>query len=258
MTAADWNPDSYARFADLRLRPVGDLLAQVGELPEGDVVDLGCGAGAAGPELARRFAGRAVVGLDASPAMLDRARDGGCYTRLTLADLRDWQPEQPPALIFSNAALQWIGDHAALLPRLAGMLPPGGSLAVQMPRQWGAPSHRFLRDIAAAQFPDRFDPQPAPPVAPAVEYWRMLAPLGEVRAWETDYVQYLAPKGPGHPVRRFTEATAMRPFVERLMEEEVATFVSAYDSALAAAYPVLPDGGALLPFRRVFVVLKVA
>jgi len=258
MTAADWNPDSYARFADLRLRPVGDLLAQVGDLPAGDVVDLGCGAGAAGALLVDRFAGRAVVGLDASPAMLDRAREGGAYGRLTLADLRDWTPEAAPALIFSNAALQWTGDHAALMPRLAGMLAPGGSLAVQMPRQWGAPSHRFLRDIAAAQFPDRFDPQPAPPVAPAVEYWRMLAPLGEVRAWETDYVQYLAPTGAGHPVRRFTEATAMRPFMERLNAEEAESFVTSYDAALAAAYPVLPDGGALLPFRRVFVVLKVA
>ncbi|MFN3824762.1 MAG: methyltransferase domain-containing protein [Pseudorhodobacter sp.] len=257
MTATDWNPDSYARFADLRLRPVGDLLAQVGDLPGGDVIDLGCGAGAAGSDLARRFPARAIMGLDASPAMLDRAREGGAYSTLTLADLRDWTPEAAPALIFSNAALQWIEDHGTLFPRLAGMLAPGGTLAVQMPRQWGAPSHRFLRDIAAAQYPDRFEPQPAPPVAPAAEYWRMLAPLGAVRAWETDYVQYLAPTGGGHPVRRFTEATAMRPMLERLTAEEAEVFVAAYDAALAAAYPVLPDGGALLPFRRVFVVLKV-
>ena len=37
----DWNPEAYARFRGLRLRPALDLLAQVGDLPLGDVVDLG-------------------------------------------------------------------------------------------------------------------------------------------------------------------------------------------------------------------------
>lgn len=45
--ASDWDPQSYARFGDLRLRPALDLLARVGALPEGDVIDLGCGNGAA-------------------------------------------------------------------------------------------------------------------------------------------------------------------------------------------------------------------
>ena len=48
----DWDPEAYARFRDLRLRPALDLLARVPQLPAGDVVDLGCGAGAAGPALA--------------------------------------------------------------------------------------------------------------------------------------------------------------------------------------------------------------
>ena len=32
-----------------------------------------------------------------------------------------------------NAVLQWIPDHAALMPRLAAMLAPGGVLGFQMP-----------------------------------------------------------------------------------------------------------------------------
>ena len=54
----DWNPETYARFRGLRLRPALDLLAQVGELPAGDIADLGCGAGAVGPALAARWPGR--------------------------------------------------------------------------------------------------------------------------------------------------------------------------------------------------------
>ncbi len=254
-TIKDWNPGAYARFRGLRLRPALDLLAQVGDLPPGGVVDLGCGDGAVGPALRQVYPDRVLTGVDVSPAMLDQARG---YDRKVLADIADWAPDAPPALIFSNAALHWLPDHATLMARLAGFLAPGGVLAVQMPRQFLAPSHRFLRDIAASLFPDRFDfAQYEPPVKPALGYWQMLAPLGQVQAWETDYVQRLDPAPEGHPVRRFTESTAMRPFLEKLTAEEAMAFTAAYDTALGAAYPLLPDGAGLMMFHRVFFTLKV-
>jgi trans-aconitate 2-methyltransferase len=255
----DWNPEAYARFADLRLRPALDLLAQVPDtLPEGPVIDLGCGNGAAGPVLKARFAGRLLWGLDGSPAMLDAARVPGAYDRLMQADLADWRPETPPAVLFSNAVLHWLGDHAALMPRLAGWLAPGGVLAVQMPGQHAAPSHALARDTARHLFPDRFPADPASPVASPQEYWRLLAPLGAVNAWETTYAQRLAPYGHGHPVRAFTESTLLRPILARLDPGEQARYLAAYDAALSGAYPPLPDGGALFPFRRVFLVLQVS
>ena len=55
------------------MRPALDLLAQVGDVPPGDVVDLGCGDGAAAGALAARFPGRRILGVDSSPAMLDKA-----------------------------------------------------------------------------------------------------------------------------------------------------------------------------------------
>lgn len=251
----DWNPGTYARFRGLRLRPALDLLAQVGALGPGDVVDLGCGDGAALPALAARFAARRVIGVDASAAMLAEARG---YHALLQADIAAWVPDAPPALIFSNAALHWLGDHEALLQHLAGFLAPGGVLAVQMPRQFDAPSHRLLRDIAVALFPDRFDfAHYVPPVKTAQAYHAMLAPLGVVNAWESEYVQRLGPTPGQHPVQAFTAATAMRPFVQNLSEAERQRFQAAYDTALALAYPLAEDGAALLPFRRVFVVLEV-
>lgn len=253
----DWNPETYARFRGLRLGPALDLMAQVGPLPTGAVVNLGCGDGAAGAALAARFPGRALVGVDASAAML-AAVVHGPYAALVEADAAVWQPDRPVALIFSNAALQWVPDHDRLMPRLAGLLVPGGVLAVQMPRQTGAPSHRFLRDIAASMFPDRFDGGPTvPEVKRAETYWRMLSAFGEVTAWETDYLQRLEPAADGHPVRLFTQSTAMRPVLDRLTPDEAQAFVHAYEVALGAAYPLLPDGAALFPFRRLFFTLKV-
>lgn len=256
---ADWNPESYGRFRDLRVRPALDLMARVGELPAGKVIDLGCGAGAVGAALADRWPGRKIVGVDASPAMIGNAAATGVYRRCDLADIRTWEPGKPPALIFSNAALHWLDDHATLLPRLAGLLAPTGVLAVQMPMQWGAPSHRFLRDLATEMFPDRFDFTGwEPPVAPPLDYARMLAPLGEVDVWTTDYIHRLGSEGAVHPVRRFTESTALRPFAAKLNESELAGFLVRYEGALDAAYPAEPDGTVLFPFRRLFLVLRVA
>lgn len=256
---ADWNPESYGRFADLRLRPALDLMNRVGALPGGKVIDLGCGAGAAGPALAARFADRKIVGVDSSPAMLEKAAATGAYRRCDLADINSWAPPKPPALIFSNAVLHWLPDHATLLPRLARLLAPGGVLAVQMPMQWGAPSHRFLRDFAVEMFPDRFDfADWTPPVAAAIEYMRLLAPLGTADVWTSDYIQRLVPSADAHPVRRFTESTALRPFAEKMDAEELQAYLARYEGALGAAYPPEADGTVLFPFRRLFLVLKVA
>lgn len=258
MHASDWNPAAYARFRSFRLRPALDLLARLPELPAGPVVDLGCGNGAVGPALAAAFADRKILGIDSSPAMLAEAAATGAYRRCLNEDIARWDPSEPPALIFSNAALQWLPGHDTLLPNLAGLLAPGGTLAVQMPRQHGAPSHRFLRDFAAEMFPDRFDLTGwQAPVWTGVEYQRLLAPLGLLNVWETEYVQRLVPGGEAHPVRRFTESTAMRPFLDRLDPDEAADFTRRYEDALQVAYPAEADGSVLFPFRRLFIVLSV-
>lgn len=253
----DWDPGTYDRFRDLRLRPAMDLIAAIGPLPDGPVVDLGCGNGAVAAALAARFAGRVLIGVDKSPAMLAEAAATGAYDSLVEADIAAWRPGQPPALIFSNAALHWLDDHPALMPRLAGMVPPGGVLAVQMPGQFDARSHALLREVADGLFAGRVtDPAAwATPVAAPSDYVRLLEGLGRVDAWETTYIQRLAPAVEAHPVRRFTESTAMRPFLAALNSEEAARFVSAYEVELAAAYPAEDDGSVLFPFRRLFFTL---
>lgn len=227
-------------------------------LPSGDVVDLGCGNGAVGPALAHRFAGRDVIGVDASPAMLGKAATTGAYSATVEADASFWTPETPPALIFSNALCNWLPEHEALFTRLARTLVKGGVLAVQMPRQYMAPSHQILRDVAQDMFADRFDfTDWQAPVAPPQTYAQMLAPLGEASAWETDYIQRLAAVDAGHPVRHFTQSTVLRPFADKLNVIELACFIAAYDAALNGAYPPQKDGTVLFPFKRVFFTLAV-
>ena len=254
----DWSPEIYSRFRGLRLQPALDLLARVPAIPKGQVIDLGCGDGAAAAALSTRFVDRKIIGVDSSPAMLTKAAATGGYHRCDLADIASWTPNKPPALIFSNAVLHWLPDHATLFPHLVGLLATGGTLAVQMPRQWSAPSHRFLRDFAGEMFPQVFNFKPwSPPVAAPIDMMRLLSPLGDATLWETKYLQRLPANTACHPVRAFTESTAMRPFAQALEPDDFARLVARYDAALEAAYPIEADGFVLFPFRRMFFTLTV-
>ena len=253
-TMTDWDPGTYDRFRGPRLRPALDLLRALPELPEGAVVDLGCGNGAAGPAL--KTLGRHLIGIDSSAAMLEGAAKTGSYDALSRDDIGQWQPETPPALIYSNAALHWLPDHAGLLPRLAAMTAPGGVLAVQMPHQNNAPSHRLWVQLCDELFPRRLDHDSLPSALDPAAYHRLLAPLGELSLWETDYYHQLPAEGTGHPVRRFTEGAFARPILNLLDPDEGKQLTAAYDRAIASAYPAGADGSVLFAMRRLFFTLR--
>ncbi len=257
LQTTDWNPGAYARFRDLRLRPGLDLLNAVGQMGAGDVVDLGCGNGAMADALTARAGGRDVVGVDASPAMLEKARATKSYSHLQRADIAEWHPRRTPGLLFSNAALHWVGNHEQLLPKLVQMLGKGGTLAVQMPHQNKAPSHRVWLSLAEELFPGRVEKMGTPGVMAPIKYDELLAPMGQFRLWETEYYQRLMAEPGSHPVRRFTESTYARPVLDALDADEKAMMIARYEEVMHAAYPVRSDGSVLFPFRRMFFTLTV-
>lgn len=256
-TEPDWDPEAYNRFRGHRLQPALDLLARVGGLPGGDIVDLGCGSGAVAEALQTRFAGRGLIGVDASATMLAQARALGLYDRLDQTPIADWRAPAPSALIYANAALHWTPDHPTLLPRLAAMLAPGGTLAVQVPHQNNAPSHRVWRSLADEMFPGRVDPDSGPSVMRPVDYHRLLSPLGRLDLWETEYYQILPANTEAHPVRCYTETTFARPILAALNGEERAQLIAAYEAVMDKPYPRGADGTVLFPFRRLFFTLTV-
>jgi len=256
---SDWNPTKYAQFSDLRLRPAMDLLAAVGALPaQGGIVDLGCGAGGIGPLLADRAGGRALIGVETSQAMRAKAEEAGVYTELHDGDISTYEVGRGAALIYSNAALNWVPDHAALLPRLAEALTRSGWLAFQVPYQHDAPSHALARTVAHRLAPDAFATANADPhVLTPRSYDDLLTPYGHVRVWMTDYMQHLPAVAHGHPVRHFTQSTYLRPYVDYFEERGGGAddYLAAYDTALGAAYPLDGRGRAWFPFKRLFVTL---
>ncbi|HWU00531.1 MAG TPA: trans-aconitate 2-methyltransferase [Terriglobales bacterium] len=254
---ADWNAALYRQFEQERTRPAQELLDRVALEHARTVIDLGCGPGNSTELLVRRFPAADVLGLDSSEDMLASARQRLPQTRFTKADIASWQPERAPDLLYANAALQWVPDHAALFPRLLSLLQPGGVLAVQMPDNLDEPSHRLMREVAAdgpwAALIGDASAKRAKRL-PAADYYDLLAGLGDdIDIWRTTYY-HLMPSA--EAIVTWVRATGLRPFLDPLPAPLQAEFLATYQRAIDDAYPSHAGGTRLLAFPRLFIVAR--
>lgn len=93
------------------------------------ILDLGCGTGHLTKQLAS--AGADVVGIDASPAMIDEARRNHPGLRFVVADARNYRADEPFDAVFSNAALHWVRPPEAAVRTIHDALRPGGRFVAE-------------------------------------------------------------------------------------------------------------------------------
>jgi trans-aconitate 2-methyltransferase len=253
-----WNADQYLKFAAERTQPSRDLLARIVVDRPARVVDLGCGPGNSTAQLAERWPAAEISGLDNSAAMIDQANRAYPDRRWILGDIVEWAADagEPFGVIFSNAALHWVPDHAALYPALFSHVAPGGALAAQVPMNLDAPAHVLMRELAST---------PAwacllPPdgvrqwyVHDASFYYDLLAPVAaRLDLWETEYIHVM--DSPAAIVEWY-KGTGLRPYLDALPTDvERENFLADYTDRIAEAYPARADGRVLFPFRRFFLV----
>ncbi|HSE93014.1 MAG TPA: methyltransferase domain-containing protein [Methylomirabilota bacterium] len=249
-----WDPAQYLKFAGQRLRPAVDLLARIDAADPAEVVDLGAGAGNVTRLLKERWPKARITGVDDSLEMLAKAAAAAPEIAWNCADLATWRPARPVDVIFSNAALHWVSGHDRLFPALLAGLAPGGVLAVQLPRNFSAPSHTCISEAArSGPWRAKLEPLLRPsPVAEPAFYFDLLVPrAATLDMWETEYLQVLDGE---HAVREWVKGTWLRPLLDALEEPERSRFEARYTELVAPYYPRRPDGRTLFPFRRLFIV----
>jgi trans-aconitate 2-methyltransferase len=213
-----WDPAQYGRYAAERGRPFGDLLGRVGAAAPRRVVDLGCGPGTLTALLAARWPDALVEGVDASPEMIARAASVPGVV-FGVGDVREWTMPADCDVLISNATLQWVPGHDALLRSWARTLPLRGWLAFQVPGNFAAPSHALLRALAESE---RWAPllggvlRHEDAVLSPASYADLLLSCGlAVDVWETTYLHVLA--GPD-PVLEWMRGTGLRPVLGALAD----------------------------------------
>lgn len=248
-----WDAQAYLQFANERTQPALDLAARVSLVRPKRIVDLGCGPGNSTAILRRRWPQAEVIGMDNSATMIAAATQAYPEGEWLQADIAAWTASSPADLIFSNAALQWVPNHARLLPQLWRQVAAGGALAVQIPAHHYSPVREMILEVAndPAWSHLMTDPGRAMTIEPPAFYYRLLQPLAaHLEMWETAYYHFL--DGPRAIVDWF-RSTGLRPFLAVLeSQEQKLSFEAKLLERFTRNYPRQPDGKVLFPFRRLF------
>lgn len=236
-----WNPDQYHLFKEARSAPARDLQAMIPDHDYQAVIDLGCGTGEQTLQLAQRFPEAQVLGLDSSAEMLAKA---AAHQAPNLSFMQGdiGQMQGNFDLIYSNAALQWLSDHPALLGHLWSHLNPGGVLAVQVPANHDHASHRLLTDTAnefqaeLGGFTRFGTAHGASPVLTPARYAEVLDALGAAGISAISKVYPVVHSG-AEGLIEWMKGTALVPYLSRLSEADGQRFVSVYLHRLKAEFP---------------------
>lgn len=141
--ANDWDAKAYGQHARFVADHAASLVDWLAPATGERVLDLGCGDGA----LTARIAdlGADVLGLDASPALLEAARARGLEVRSGDGQCLDFHDDFDA--VFSNAALHWMKrDPGAVIAGVYTALRPGGRFVAEFGVAGNvAPIHEALR-----------------------------------------------------------------------------------------------------------------
>lgn len=242
-----WAPEVYARFAQQRTAPFDDLLALLSPSPGGSLLDLGCGTGALTAKAHAALGVASSLGLDSSPAMLERAPNGITFER---RDLTNELPARTFDRVISNSAFNWIPGHAAFFPRVLALVSPGGQLAVQMPSNPGSAFSEAALEVAA-QFSRELDGYVyRSPVESPDFYAELIAREVRVTRSRVGTWRYPQLHASSDGLADFAEGGLLSAYRARLGAEDFERFRLAYRAALRTR---LGDAPVFFAFRRVFV-----
>jgi len=244
-----WDPGQYLKFKEERFAPFEDLLSLVRIRNGLSVIDLGCGTGELTARIADRLPGSSVQGVDSSPDMIHQgdafARPGISFAQGAIEEVvGTWD------LVISNAALHWVEDHRALIPRLLSLVARGGQLAVQIPANHRHRAHTAILDTAREE-----------PFHTALGGWVRQSPVMEI----DEYAELLYAHGgrelvvfekvyphvlpDADAVAQWTAGSTLVPYFERLPEVLHEQFMARYRDTLRCFWP---RGPVLYTFRRIF------
>lgn len=243
-----WDPEQYEKFKNERFAPFDDLCRLIRVRPGMAAVDLGCGTGELTARLAALLPDSRVTGIDTSAEMLAKAAafasPAVSFRRQDLAGLEGaWD------LIFSNAVLHWVGDHAALIPRLFSRLAPDGQLVVQIPNNTAFPSHTCIVATAGEEpFRSALEGWTrTSPLLPLDDYARLLFEAGGRELTVLEKV-YPHPVPDADAIADWTRGTTLIPYMERLPRELHEPFMASYREKLRRIWPA---GPVLFTFSRI-------
>lgn len=248
-----WNATTYLQFKNERTRPAVDLASRIPLDDPRTILDIGCGPGNSTAVLRERFPNAKIIGIDNAPDMIAKAQE--TYPDMTFlcvsADEYIATTDEVFDVVFSNACMQWLPDHKALLPKWMGLLNKDGVLAVQMPNNYGEPIHQIIETLTTSDaWRPHFRVMREKNMLSVSEYYDCLAETSAcVDLWETAYYHTLSSH---QDLLEWYRGTGLRPYLEQLGEDAKADFENDFLAAVKESYPMQTDSTILFRFPRLF------
>jgi trans-aconitate 2-methyltransferase len=215
----EWDAQTYDRVSDPQFHWGLEVLQRLELAGDEYVIDAGCGSGRVTAELLKKLPRGRVLCVDASSAMIDKAREAlGDRVSYLVSDLAELEVDEPVDVVFSTATFHWIPDHDALFTRLHAALRSGGRVVAQCGGEGNVAKHALAIVTVASR------PEFAPHFEGMNVLWNFASP-GETeerlrRAGFEDVSCWLEnkPVEPEDPYA-FTTTVTMGPHLSRLPED---------------------------------------
>ena len=249
---SDWQPDLYLKFKNERTQPSIDLVSKINCNSPKSIIDIGCGPGNSTQVLVNRWPKSKIVGIDSSISMIQKAKQEYPNQQWLVADASTYESENKFDILFSNAVIQWIPNHAELLRNFHSLLSNKGLIAIQIPLFWDMPLGNIIDAIANES---RWRSQTNGvsnlfTIHNYSFYYDILSSLFvSIEIWETHYIHIIDSH---ESMLQMMKSTGLKPYLERLNEFEIIEFEEAVLEGIKNTYTAQRNGKVLLPFKRLF------
>ena len=152
-----WDAEEYSSSSGAQQKWARELLPKLRLSGSEHVLDIGCGDGKVTAEIAEHLPDGSILGIDSSAEMIAFARENfppACFPNVGFeqCDARTLAFDAEFDVVFSNACLHWVVDHAPVLRGIAKSLRPGGRILLQMGGRGNAAA---ILGVLDTMLPDR-------------------------------------------------------------------------------------------------------
>lgn len=119
-----WNAELYDNKHSFVFQYGESVLELLAVKPGERILDLGCGTGHITKKIWEE--GAEVIGMDASPEMIAKAKANYPELDFVVANGANFHFDEPFHAVFTNATLHWIHDADGVIKSVYNVLKPGG------------------------------------------------------------------------------------------------------------------------------------